>query len=289
MDLRRHIQVLWRFKAIVVGGVVVGVIMAILASFSVSFSGGPKLKWRSDQTYGSVSTLFVTQTGFPWGRVTLPDASLLPPGVDPTTGTTTDQSSTTTKDRREYAAPERFSDLAVVYAYLARSDQVRALMQPEAGPDQIVITPVQNPSTGAGLPLLLIETHAHSQERAQKINVASVEALRSYLREEQDSADIPDGARVRIQVLNPPTPAGVTEGRTYMGSLVALILAIAGAVALAYLLENLRASRRSSDDDTPGSVVHEHVNGNGNGAASEEFDPEEFWAEPAARARPMTR
>src|SRR3954471_20135331 len=271
MDLRRHIQVLWRFKAIVAGGVVLGVVMAILASFSVSFSGGPKLKWRSSQTYGSVSTLFVTQTGFPWGRVTLPDTSGLPAGIDPTTGTT-DPTDTTNKDRREYAAPERFSDLAVVYAYLARSDQVRALMRPEAGPDQIVITPVQNPSTGAGLPLLVIETQAHSPEVAQKVNVASVDALRSYLRDEQDAAHIPDGARVRIQVLNPPTPAGVTEGRTYMGSVIALILAIAGAIALAYLLENLRASRRS-DDETPERSLHV----NGNGAATDEFDPDEFW------------
>ena len=33
----------------------------------------------------------------------------------------------------------------------------------------------------------------------------------------------------------------MTEGRTYMGSVIALILGIAGAIGLAYLLENLRA------------------------------------------------
>jgi hypothetical protein len=275
MDLRRHIQVLWRFKAIVVGGVVLGVVMAILASFSVSFSGGPKLEWRSDQTFGSVSTLFVTQTGFPWGRVTLPEPALVP-GADPTAATQTTPETTEEKTRREYAAPERFSDLAVVYSYLARSDQVRALIRPEPAPDQIVITPIQNPSTGAGLPLLLIETHAKGQELAVKVNEASIEALRQYLREQQDEAEIPDGARVRIQVLNPPMPAGVTEGRTYMGSVIALILCIAGAIALAYLLENLRASREQASNawNPPWPA---DTNGHGTTA----LDPEdELWPDP---------
>lgn len=274
MDLRRHIQVLWRFKAIVLGGVALGVVMAILASFSVSFSGGPKLEWRSDQTYGSVSTLFVTQTGFPWGRVTLPEPALL--GADPTIEQP-DPATMDEKTRREYAAPERFSDLAVVYSYLARSDQVRALIRPQTAPDQILITPIQNPSTGAGLPLLLIETHAKSQEMAVKVNEASIEALRQYLREQQNEADIPDGARVRIQVLNPPMPAGVTEGRTYMGSVIALILAIAGAIALAYLLENLRSSREQASNgwNPPWPVA---TNGNGHGAV---LDPEdELWPDP---------
>ena len=275
MDLRRHIQVLWRFKAIVIGGVVLGVVMAILASFSVSFSGGPKLEWRSDQTFGSVSTLFVTQTGFPWGRVTLPEPALLP-GADPAV-TQPDPATMDEKTRREYAAPERFSDLAVVYSYLARSDQVRALIRPQTAPDQILITPIQNPSTGAGLPLLLIETHAPSQEMAVKVNEASIEALRQYLREQQDEADIADGARVRIQVLNPPMPAGVTEGRTYMGSVIALILCIAGAIALAYLLENLRSSREQTPNawNPPWPVA---TNGHGNGAV---LDPEdELWPDP---------
>ena len=274
MDLRRHIQVLWRYKAIVVGGVVLGVVMAILASFSVSFSGGPKLEWRSDQTFGSVSTLFVTQTGFPWGRVTLPEPALVP-GADPAAQTQTPETADE-KTRREYAAPERFSDLAVVYSYLARSDQVRALIKPQTAPDQILITPIQNPSTGAGLPLLLIETHSKSQEMAVKVNEASIEALRQYLREQQDEAEIPDGARVRIQVLNPSMPAGVTEGRTYMGSVIALILCIAGAIALAYLLENLRASREQSSNDwnPPWPAT---TNGNGSTA----LDPEdELWPDP---------
>lgn len=272
MDLRRHIQVLWRFKAIVAGGLVLGVIMALLASFSISFSGGPKLEWRSDQTYSSVSTLFVTQQGFPWGRVTLPEPALVP-GVDPTTQPETETMDE--KTRREYAAPERFSDLAVVYSYLARSDEVQALIRPEPTPDQIVITPVQNPSTGAGLPLLLVETHANDQRLAQRINDASIGALRSYLREQQDAADIPDSARVKIQVLNPPTAAGVTEGRTYMGSVIALILAVAGAIALAYLLENLRVSRDRARHPWVGPGLA--PNGNGHGAV----DPaDELWPEP---------
>lgn len=247
MDLRRHLQVVWRFRRIAVGGFLVAVAVAILASFHVSPSG---LTWRSDQTFTSTSTLFVTQTGFPWGRVTLPSASLQPTGVTGNEGT--DDSEATQRERREYGAPERFSDLAVVYSFIARSDQVRALVMPRPQPDQIVITPVTNPATGANLPLLLMETHATDQGIAQQLNEGVISALRKYLEEEQEASDIPNDQRVRVQVLNPPTPAGVTEGRTYMASVVLFIMVLAATLAIIYLLENLRLNRPAAGSDRNG-------------------------------------
>jgi hypothetical protein len=241
VDLRRHLQVLWRFRLVVIGGWLLGIAVAIMASFHVSTSG---LTWRSSQTFTSSSTLFVTQAGFPWGRVTLPATA---PGqaqgggtADPNAGTGTETQAQ--KQRREFGAPERFSDLAVVYSYLARSEQVRALIKPQPTPDQIVITPVQNPASGAGLPLLQIEASAHDQKLSQQLDAAVISALRRYLEEEQAKSDIPADLRVRVQVLNPPSVGTVTEGRSYIGALVAFVLAIAGAIGLAYLLENLSPS-----------------------------------------------
>jgi hypothetical protein len=284
MDLRRHLQVMWRFRRIVAGGFILAVVVAVLASFQVSTSG---LSWRSEQTFTSTSTLFVTQSGFPWGRVTLPTASLTPStgGAPANEG---GASTTTGQERREYGAPERFSDLAVVYSFIARSDQVRDLVMPRPQPDQIVISPVINPTTGAALPLLLNETHAFDQETAMRLNEGVIDALRSYLAKEQEASDIPASQRVRVQVLNPPTPVGVTEARTYMGSVVAFILVLAAAVALAYLLENVRRS-------APVPVADWNGHGNGNGLGDEDLDGlslDDDWlrpGEPEPYAEPSRR
>jgi hypothetical protein len=152
-----------------------------------------------------------------------------------------------------------------VYSFIARSDQVRDLVMPRPQPDQIVISPVINPTTGAALPLLLNETHAFDQETAMRLNEGVIDALRSYLAKEQEASDIPASQRVRVQVLNPPTPVGVTEARTYMGSVVAFILVLAAAVALAYLLENVRRS-------APVPVADWNGHGNGNGLGDEDLD-----------------
>jgi hypothetical protein len=282
MDLRRHLLVVWRFRRIVAGGFIVAIAVALLASFHVSTSG---LTWRSDQTFTSTSTLFVTQTGFPWGRVTLPSASLEDAGVAGNEGT--DDGETTKQERREYGAPERFSDLAVVYSYIARSDQVRDLVMPEPQPDQIVITPVTNPSTGANLPLLLMETHATDQATAVKLNEGVISALRTYLQEEQDASNIGADERVRIQVLNPPAEAGVTEGRTYMASVVLFIMVMVGTLAIAYLLENLRLNRPApggGDDDGPGPNGHGPIDPNLDGL---ELDRE--WADTQVFEAPSAR
>jgi len=282
MDLRRHLQVVWRFRRIVAGGLVLATAVAIFASFHVSTSG---LTWRSDQTFTSTSTLFVTQTGFPWGRVTLPSATLETEGVTGNEGT--DDSETSGQKRREYGAPERFSDLAVVYSYIARSDQVRGLVMPRPQPDQIVITPVTNPSTGANLPLLLMETHATDQVTATNLNKGVISALRKYLEEEQEASDITEDERVRVQVLNPPADAGVTEGRTYMASVVLFIMVMVATLAVVYLLENLRLNRPASGGgggEGPGPNGHGPLDPNLDGLAlDQEWAQTQVFEAPSAR------
>jgi hypothetical protein len=124
-----------------------------------------------------------------------------------------------------------------------------------------VITPVTNPSTGANLPLLLMETHATDQATAQKLNQGVISALRKYLEEEQQASDISEDERVRVQVLNPPTAAGVTEGRTYMASVVLFIMVMVATLAIAYLLENLRLNRpaKGGGGEGPGSNGHSPI------------------------------
>ena len=241
MDASHHLQVLWRARSLLIAGVLAGCMLAVVAAFHVRWDGGLAVEWRGKQTWQSSSTLFVTQNGFPWGRVTLPAATLNQGGAPATAGT--DGQPNSPREKREFGAPERFSDLAVLYSYLANSQQVRALIRSRPRERQILISPVQNATTGVGLPLLKVAAQAHSPTAARKLNGAAIAALREYLEAEQRDADISPLLRVRIQVLNPPSRAVVTAGRSYIPSLIAFMLAIAAAIGLAYLLENLRLAR----------------------------------------------
>ena len=73
MDIARLLQVVWRFRLLVACGFALATIVALHSYVSISFSGGPKLKYREDPVYLSASAVLVTQAGFPWGRAILDD------------------------------------------------------------------------------------------------------------------------------------------------------------------------------------------------------------------------
>ena len=233
MVLRRHAAVLWRFRTIILTGFFLGLTVAVLAVAKVSTSG---IEWRAQETWSSTSTLFVTQQGFPEGRVVLGDPSKTAPATAtgaPSVGT-----------GEPFADPGRFSNLAIVYSYLAQSDRVRGLITPRPRPSQVTVTPVpaaiNSPET---LPILKVETSAKDGTAARALNTAAITALRGFLEREQKQNDIAADNRVRVEILNPPTRASILVGRSKTPALVAFLLAMAGAVALAYCLDNLYASR----------------------------------------------
>jgi hypothetical protein len=220
MDLRNHIRVWWRWKSIIGVGLTLAVILAILASFSV---GGGGIHWRSPAVYTSTSRLLVTQPGFPWGRATLPGTQ---PGA------------VTTRSSQDFASPDRFANLATIYAYLAQSAQVNSLIRPHPLADQITVTP-QFMGSGTPLPLMTVDTKGPTPLAAQRLNLATIRATTEYLNKESDASAVPAGQRVQLDVLNPPHLGALTGGRSPMLSAVAFILALVGTLALVYILENL--------------------------------------------------
>jgi hypothetical protein len=226
MDLRNHFRVWWRWKLIIGVGGTLALLLAILASFTPAFEGGaPTLKWRHAAVYTSNSRLLITQPGFPWGRATLPSST-------PGSGTT---SSSTSQD---FASPDRFANLATIYAYLAGSAQVQALISPHPLQDQVTVTP-QFMGSGAPLPLMELSTKGGSPVAAQAVNRATIKAITEYLNKESDASSVPSSQRVQLQVLNPPPLGALTGGRSPILSAVALILALVGTFMLVYILENL--------------------------------------------------
>jgi hypothetical protein len=224
MDLRNHLRVWWRWRRLLCLGLLLAVAFGTLASFKPVLKGiTPDIQWRKQAVYTSNSRLFVTQRGFPWGRATLP-------------GTQT--GSAVPKGSLDFAAPDRFANLAIVYSYIAQSEQVRALIGPATLADQIVVTP-QFLNTGDPLPLLTLETKGSSPVGAKALNIATIKALREYLDREANQNSVPADQRVQVQVLNPPPLGAISDGRSPILSAVAFVLMLVLTFTTGYILENL--------------------------------------------------
>jgi hypothetical protein len=264
MELRRHIDVIWRYRGIVAGGIVLGIALAVLVAFKPSWDGGPKLKWRSAETYSSESTLFLTQSGFPWGRANYPA---------PPRATDTSQAAKVALGA-QFADPSRFSDLATLYPAIIRGSAVRALIPGRPPADRISAAAELTDANGTkgALPLVTLKTKAATAPAARALNAATVRALQTFLLRQQTANNVPPNQRVQASVLNPPARATLLNGRALSAPIAAFLLIMVTGVALAYVLENLRPVEQ------PGS------NGNGNGNGSNAHGLVEVWS-PSSIAR----
>ena len=241
MKLATHAAVLWRYRMVALVGLVLGVVLAVLASFQVSWDGGPKLTPRGSETWTSESSLLVTQTGFPEGRVILPEVPA--PGTVSSVPSQPQESG----DKLEFADPLRFAFLAQLYAQLAVSDRVLDQLPERPDPAQIQAVPVEG-NAATQLPVIDLTTTAGSAATAKALNTDLVEALRGVLASDQASNDITAEERTRIDLLNAPAPPVMTAGRSYTASILALLLCVLGSVAVAHLLTALRGRRRGESE-----------------------------------------
>ena len=258
MNLARHISVLWRFRAIVLAGVLLGLILAFLAAFQV-----PSMERRGTESWTAMSDVQVTQQGFPEGRVT--------PCV-PTVGGT----GTETQTEGPCADQGRFVQLALYYAQIAVSDEVRRRL-----PDEIVnkgaIEARNVDATGNGqgwLPIIKLTTTSNTAEGAVRLNQATIEAMEEYLTSNQKQSQTPQDDRVRLVVINQPA-AALLSGRSLAIPMAAFLLCILAAIAVAHIFENLRPQRGPDDYLDPSLDFDVAVaNGNGHGHPV-------AWPEPA--------
>ncbi len=176
MDLRLYGRTLWRYRAIVAIGLVLGCALAALSFVRVSADGS--LVPRQSELWASYSTLFVTQNGFPWGRTSIPVESVASPlpGQPPTTFVP------------GYADPDRFTQLATLYVQLIRSDPIvsrvlhgRVLAEGESVDAQTVF----DPTSRAQLPLVRIIATGTSPRNAVSLVSRITTAFNDYLQEQQ--------------------------------------------------------------------------------------------------------
>ena len=230
MDLGLYLRVLWRFRVVVVVGILLGSFLALISTARISFDGAtPTLTSRQHEVWLSASTIFVTEEGFPWGR-TIFDETVKVEGAD---------GEPTFVPR--FADPGRLSGLAVLYAELAKSDEVRRAFL-ERAPRDANYEPAVVKSTDGGsvLPLIYMKgfgpTPAISRFSA---NVATA-AFRDYLNTRQAAARIPLAKRVKVVVTSRATTSELFEPRSVVRPIFLFLLVFMAAIALAFVLENVR-------------------------------------------------
>ena len=232
MDLAQHAAVLWRFRAVVAGGLVLGTLLAVLAAYQL-----PSLTARGSESWSSTSSLLVTQAGFPEGRSTLPGAADPELGagsaVGGGTGAATDL---------EFADPNRLSALASLYAQLATGDRVRKQLPERPKPSQIEAIAVEG-NASTQLPVTQITTTAASAQSARALNLHTVGALKKVLTTEQARNDIPAGQRIQLDQISAPAAPVKIAGRSHTASILAFLLCLLGSIAVAHLLAALRDGR----------------------------------------------
>jgi capsular polysaccharide biosynthesis protein len=258
MDLQRHIRLLWRSKLLIAAGAIVGILLGVLASYKIS---GSSLQPRKQPEYTAVSKLMVTQNGFPWGRTTLPGSTIAP---NEASGDSTDAGDAKAESSVQFADPGRLANLAWMYSHFLMGDQVRSMItHPPEGMiiDAAPITAGGNMSASA-LPLIGLTVSAPTAAEAQRLSREVPAALERYLAKEQSESSTPAGDRVEITTINRSQAAIPGKSKAMIMSIVIFMMAVAAAISLAYVLENLRLSNRNVEvlpDRRPVEAVPEPV------------------------------
>jgi hypothetical protein len=236
MDFRLYARVLWRFKPIVLLGLLLALSLSLLSVVRVSSNG---FKYRESELWSSTTRLSVTQQGFPWGRLYAQEPTTdgqLPAPADTGGPPITD--------------PQRFNNLAVLYAQLTSSDQVRQVIRRD-GPVRGQI--IANPLVAGGdikiqLPLIDLMAISDSPLGAMVLAQRGARGLQTYLSEEQRAGHVPKSDRVVIQQVVRPTQARVFQPRSKTMPLVIFLAVMLATVGLAFLLENVRPRKQEPQE-----------------------------------------
>ena len=247
MDLRLYARVLWRFRLLVAAGVVVAIALAILSMVRISPSG---ITYRQAELWATTTRLLVTQSGAPEVRLygqapaTPGEGEILSPGQQ------AGQLGISIVD------PGRFNTLAILYAELATSDPVRALMR-RNGPilGQVLTTPLRDNNSGILLPLIDLTAISTSPELAVGLARRNTEALNTYISEQQRANRVPVADRVVVQTIVEPRRVVIFQPRSRTMPVVVFLIVMFATVGLAFLFENMRPRTREADEPTGAEFV----------------------------------
>jgi hypothetical protein len=230
MDLPLYFRVLWRFRLLVLPGVVAAVALAVLAYGKIDTSHGFKITPRAVPVFHDDALLLITQKGFPWGESQQPYVA---------------------GDQSKGLPPvpvgdfSRMSGIAMIYSELADSDAVKALTPLKPAKTEKLVTSPYAPAgapPGTVLPMVALSAEATSPARTAALLNSRIAAFRGYIERQQTKADVNDRKRVVVQVLRngDPATAIVISGKKKTLPIVVFLAVMIAVIGLAFMLENMR-------------------------------------------------
>jgi len=218
---------MWRFKFLVAGGLLLAILLAVFSTAKPTMSGGmPSLAYRQPEVWQGQTTLFITQPGFPWGRVS---------------------ASSTAPSNGSYLEAGGLASLTTLYARLASSDAIRSRLHlPRT--ESVSAQPVVDESEHI-LPMVGILGLAPSPKDAARLAIRAAGAFRAYVRQEQHDALIPPDQRVTLQVVNRLSPPVLLIGHKKTVPIMAFLVVLIATIGAAFVLENLRPEVRQTAEE----------------------------------------
>jgi hypothetical protein len=230
MDLQLYIRVLWRFRLLVLVGLIIALTLGLLSFARISVEGGkPTFSYREPEIWESSALLWVTQQEKPYLRLIEPEAELA--GAD-------------------------FSGLAVLYSRLARGDAVQAIMLRDGPvPGALSVNPVPGLARGSASPFMEVTALTEDPAQAPLLANRQISALLEFLRSEQAESGIPKPKRVAVKVLRAPLPPVLAEARSLTRPAVVFTTVLIAVLGLVFILENLRPRIRPLSQETATSAL----------------------------------
>ena len=231
MDLPLLFRVVWRFRLLFALGVLLAVTLSLLSFVRVDTSKGFDVSYRDQEQWESLSTLFITSTGFPWGSVS--DQVQTPSDGD--------------QGRASGVDAGRLTTLAGLYMQLATSDPVLRLMLRDGPIDGMLQTfPVfsTNNSDGSQLPMVTFSAITASPESARRLARRHVRAFMTFIEREQVNSAIPREERVRVQVVRESQGATLLVPRKKTRPIIVFVAVMCAVFGLIIALENMRPRLR---------------------------------------------
>jgi hypothetical protein len=227
MDVQLAVRVLWRFRLLVAIGLVCALGLSIASYYKV-----PSMQPRESEQWESLTTLFVTSRGFPWGQV--------PESEQQTDGRGTQVQGTPDAGR--------LSTLASLYMELSTGDAVLRRMAKDGRINGIVQSFPVFVARDAGnpaLPMITLSAIAATPRESHDLAARHLNAFTGFLADRQRAANIPPADRVVVEVVRAPTPGVLLEPRKKTRPIVVFLTVLVAVVGLAFILENLRPRVRT--------------------------------------------
>jgi hypothetical protein len=244
VDLPLYVKVLWRFKWLVLLGLICAVGLSFLSMMRVSFvDGSPAFAYRQDEEWISFARVFVTRPGFQWGAST-PEAQIKHSANPQVEAERIDS---------QRQAEQRLTSLAIIYANLVDTDAVRRYMF-ESGnvPGRVEAAPIPAiQGESEVLPIISIAGVSRTPALSREITARATQALRQYIFDQQEAAKLPKDARVVMPLIKRAGDTKLMTPRSKTLPIVVFMTVMITVFVLAFLLESLRPRRRMLDGYDP--------------------------------------